>query len=42
MNSVERVQAALSLQQPDRVPVLEFGLFILVLVLRPSGLLGEK
>ena len=24
MNSVERVQAALSLQQPDRVPVLEF------------------
>ena len=24
------------------VPVLEFGLFILVLVLRPSGLLGEK
>jgi branched-subunit amino acid ABC-type transport system permease component len=24
------------------VPVLEFGLFILVLVLRPGGLLGEK
>lgn len=24
------------------VPVVEFGLFILVLVLRPSGLLGEK
>ena len=24
------------------VPVLEFGLFVLIIILRPSGLLGAK